>query len=268
MAKVECVSKKLVKEAVVCKYVHRKKLRKNQKRFTLNGMGPSYELLVKEMFVIKHDDEIELLVIGLMPKNDLKLQEMMATVGEQQRKRLHPHKFALWVGMASILMMFAGFTSAYIVKRNDSNWLEFRLPPIFWFSTAVILLSSLTIHLATKSFKARNMARYRTLITATAALGVLFVILQWTGFQYLQDHGVKLIGSNSNASGSFLGVITGVHMLHVLGGVVVLLVMFLKAFSSRKRNYSSVPIEVAGTYWHFVDGIWIYLFVFFNVVSG
>ncbi|MCW3107644.1 MAG: heme-copper oxidase subunit [Segetibacter sp.] len=194
---------------------------------------------------------------------------MMATVSDQQRKRIHPHKFSLWVGMSSILMMFAGFTSAYIVKRNDgNNWLEFTLPPVFWYSTGVILLSSLTIYLATKAFKDRNMGRYRTLITITAVLGVLFTVLQWSGFEYLQRHGVKLIGSNSNPSASFLGVITGVHMLHVLGGVVVLIVMFMRAFNSRTKNYSSVPIEVAGTYWHFVDAIWIYLFVFFNIVSN
>lgn len=192
---------------------------------------------------------------------------MMASVSEHQKKKIHPHKFSLWVGMASILMMFAGFTSAYLVKSSDSNWLQFSLPPVFQYSTGVILLSSLTIHLAGKSFKSRNMARYRTLITVTAALGVLFVILQITGFNYLQDHGVKLIGTNSNASGSFLGVITGVHMLHVLGGVVVLLVMFIRAFNSTRKNYSSVPIEVASTYWHFVDGIWIYLFIFFSTVS-
>ena len=193
---------------------------------------------------------------------------MMARVSDQQRKRIHPHKFSLWVGMASILMMFAGFTSAYIVKRNDSNWLQFHLPPVFWYSTAVILLSSLTIHLADKSFKARNMGRYKSLITITAALGVLFMILQWTGFRYLQEHGVKLIGNNSNPSGSFLGVITGVHMLHVLGGVIVLIIMFLKAYNSKRKNYSSVSIEVVSTYWHFVDGIWIYLFIFFNIVSA
>lgn len=193
----------------------------------------------------------------------------MATVSDQQRRKIHPHKFSLWIGMASILMMFAGFTSAYIVKRNDgNNWLEFRLPPVFWYSTGVILLSSLTVYLAAKAFKVRDMGRYRALITLTAFLGVLFTVLQWSGFQYLQRHGVKLIGSNSNPAASFLGVITGVHMLHVLGGVVVLIVMFLRAFNSRKKNYSSVPIEVASTYWHFVDAIWIYLFVFFNLVSN
>jgi cytochrome c oxidase subunit 3 len=192
---------------------------------------------------------------------------IMSSVTQQQRKRLHPYKFSLWVGMASILMMFAGFTSAYLVKRNDSTWLQFSLPSVFWYSTFVILLSSLTIYLAGKSFKSRNMARYRVLITVTAALGVLFVILQLMGFQYLQNHGIKLIGTGSNPSGSFLGVITGVHMLHVIGGVIVLLIMFIKAFNSSSKNYSSIPIEVASTYWHFVDAIWIYLFIFFNIVS-
>lgn len=193
---------------------------------------------------------------------------MIATVSEQQRKRIHPYKFALWVAMASILMMFAGFTSAYIVKRADSNWLEFKLPPIFWVSTAVILLSSLTIHLAGKSFKARQMNQYKVLMNVTVVLGILFTVLQWFGFQYLQNHGVKLIGNNSNPAGSFLGVITGVHILHVLGGVVVLLVMFFRAYNRRTINYSTLPLEVVTTYWHFVDAIWIYLFIFFNIVSG
>lgn len=191
----------------------------------------------------------------------------MATVSEQQRKRLHPHKFILWAAMASIAMMFAGFTSAYIVKRNQSNWLEFSLPTYFWYSTAAILLSSLTIHLAVKAFKARNVARYRTLISITAGLGLLFAVLQCLGFASLENNGVKLIGNNSNPAGSFLGVITGVHILHVLGGVIVLIVMFIKAYSNRQKSYSSIPIEIAGTYWHFVDAIWIYLFIFFNMVS-
>jgi cytochrome c oxidase subunit 3 len=193
---------------------------------------------------------------------------MMAAVSEQQHKRLHPHKFILWIAIASILMMFAGLTSAYIVKRSQSNWLEFELPPIFWYSTIVILLSSLTIYLAYKSFKARNISRYRALITVTAGLGVLFVVLQWMGFNYLISHGVKLIGSGSNPAGSFLGVITGIHMLHVLGGVVALTIMFIRAFSNRKKNYSTVPIEVVSIYWHFVDFLWIYLFVFYNWVSA
>lgn len=190
----------------------------------------------------------------------------MATVGEQ-RRGMHPYKFILWIAMGSLVMMFAGFTSAYVVKRNQSNWLEFNLPITFWYSTAVILLSSLTIHLATKAFKAREMGRYRTLMVITSFLGLLFIVLQWLGFKSLEAHGVKLIGANSNPAGSFLGVITGVHMLHVLGGVIALAIMMIRGFSTRMKSYSSISIEVASTYWHFVDGLWIYLFIFFNYVS-
>lgn len=193
---------------------------------------------------------------------------MMATVSEQRAKGIHPYKFILWVAMGSLVMMFAGFTSAYVVKRNQSNWLEFSLPPIFWVSTVVILLSSLTIHLATKAFVARDMNKYRSLMMITCFLGLAFIVMQWLGFKYLEDHGVKLIGTNSNAAGSFLGVITGVHMLHVLGGIIALIILFIKGYSSSRKSYSSISIEVAGTYWHFVDGLWIYLFIFYNLVSG
>ncbi len=192
---------------------------------------------------------------------------MVAMVSDQQRKRIHPHKFTMWVAIGSIVMMFAGFTSAYVVKRNQSNWLEFSLPPAFWYSTMVIIASSITIHLAVKAFKLREMSRYRTMMTVTAFLGVSFIVLQCLGFKYLYDHGVKLIGTNSNPSGSFLGVITGVHMAHVLGGVIALIIMFVGAYNRRQKNYSSVPVEILSTYWHFVDALWIYLFIFYNVVS-
>lgn len=164
--------------------------------------------------------------------------------------------------MGSISMMFIGFTSAYVVKRSQANWLAFELPHIFWLSTAIILLSSLTIHLALKQFKERNMIRYKQLITITAILGVTFAVCQWIGFMEMKDHGLPL---NGPVSASFIYVIVGVHILHVLGGVVALLVMFYRAYRTRVRSYSSVPIEVAATYWHFVDALWIYLLIFLSI---
>src|SRR4030095_11931471 len=116
-------------------------------------------------------------------------------------------KFTLWVAMGSIIMMFAGLTSAYLVRRAQANWLIFQLPPVFWLSTLVILISSLTMHLALKSFKAREMKQYRIMITITAALGVLFAVLQYSGFNYLYSHGVQVFGQGSNPAASFLGVI-------------------------------------------------------------
>lgn len=183
-----------------------------------------------------------------------------------ERKRIHPHKFTLWVAMGSIVMMFAGLTSAYIVKRAQSNWLEFGLPPVFWYSTAVILISSLTMHLAVKAFKAREMPRYRKLITLTAGLGILFAVLQFVGFSTLHKNGIQLFGIGSNPSASFIGIITGLHVLHVLGGVVALVISFARAFRVRTRSYASTPVEVVATYWHFVDILWIYLFIFFNCI--
>lgn len=178
----------------------------------------------------------------------------------QQRKKIHPHKFTLWVGIGSIIMMFAGFTSAYIVKREQPGWAGFSMPLVFWYSTSVLLLSSLFMQLAHKSFKEREMARYRNYIGITTLLGILFVIMQVIGYNQLQKAGIKIEGSGA---GVFFIIIFGLHALHVLGGVIALLVTFMKSYSSRIRNYNVVPVEVLNTYWHFVDVLWLYLFIFF-----
>jgi len=191
----------------------------------------------------------------------------MSTEMTEQKKRMHPHKFTLWLGLGSIIMMFAGMTSAYIVKRNQANWQGFNLPKVFWYSTFAILLSSVTVHLALRAFKSREMAKYRQLIAATTVLGIVFIVLQIIGFSNLNTSGIKLIGQGSNVAGSFLFVIAALHMLHVLGGVVVLMVMFAKAFLGKSRNYSAVPVEMTATYWHFVDGLWVYLFLFLNWIQ-
>src|SRR5579871_3791436 len=188
--------------------------------------------------------------------------ELTKTVNEQ-RKKIHSHKFTMWIAIGSIIMMFAGFTSAYIVKRQQPGWTTFDIPRAFWYSTAVILISSITVQMALKNFKERNIRGYRNMITVTAVLGIVFIALQVLGFQTIWKSGVTLSGSGA---GQFLYVIAGLHALHVLGGVIALLVMFLKAFNTRTRNYNSVPIEVASTYWHFVDVLWIYLFIFFLVI--
>jgi cytochrome c oxidase subunit III len=179
----------------------------------------------------------------------------------QQRKRIHPHKFTLWVAIGSIIMMFAGLTSAYIVKSNQAGWQTVGMPHIFWYSTATILLSSLAIQMALRSFKQRDMNQYRLLIAATLALGVTFVILQCLGFRQLWNSGIQFKGSSGG--GQFLYVIAGLHAIHVLGGVIALIVMFVKAFLGRTKLYGSVPVEMMATYWHFVDLLWIYLLVFF-----
>ncbi len=186
----------------------------------------------------------------------------MVTVNSKQTPKLHPHKFLMWVAIGSLCMMFAGLTSAYIVKKSQDNVIDVALPTVFWISTIVILFSSLTMQIAIKSIRVKEMKRYRIMLGITALLGVVFALLQVYGFKYLQNHGVKLVGRNSNPGASFLLVIIGLHSLHVLGGVIGLIIMYLKLYFSKIRNYSSVPVEVMATYWHFVDVLWIYLLFF------
>ncbi len=185
----------------------------------------------------------------------------MDVVRTQQQKRIHPHKFTLWVAMASIIMMFAGLTSAYIVKRSTVNWEGVLTPVEFWYSTAVIIASSITVQMAVRAFKQREMRNYRILIAITALLGILFVVLQWMGFSWMWEHGVRFKGAAGQ--GQFLYIIAGLHALHVIGGIVALLIMVFKAFFGRVKSYDVVPVEVASTYWHFVDVLWVYLLVFF-----
>jgi cytochrome c oxidase subunit 3 len=181
----------------------------------------------------------------------------------KERKKIHPHKFTLWVGLGSIVMMFAGMTSAYIVKRSQANWQTFELPNVFWFSTVVMVASSLTVILALRNFKERMMQRYRVMMMASSLLGVLFIVLQVIGFSQLWNKGITL---QASVSFSFLYVIVGLHAVHVIGGVLALWIMLLRSYSSKVRTYSVVPVELVNTYWHFVDLLWIYLLVFLLMI--
>jgi cytochrome c oxidase subunit 3 len=200
---------------------------------------------------------------------------MEGAMSKAERKKIHPHKFALWVAMSSITMMFAGLTSAYVVKHAGGNWRTYDLPAVFYVSTGVILLSSITIILGLKAFRNREMPKYKKLITATLALGVLFGILQFVGFYQLYSHPQQVIFDGTaenlytpvtvagNPSESFLFIIAGLHLVHILGGIVALAIVFFRAFRTRVKIYNTTGLEIVASYWHFVDVLWIYLFVFF-----
>jgi len=175
--------------------------------------------------------------------------------------RIHPQKFALWTAMASIMMMFAAFTSAYIVRQAAGNWLEFSLPNIFYLSTAIIILSSITLHLSYHGFKSGRELQYKSLLIVSFVLGISFIVSQYIGWQTLFASGVDMKG---NPAGAFLYVITGVHALHILGGIGTFIVALLHAFTldykvTEKRK---LRFELVVQYWHFVDLLWIYLLIF------
>jgi cytochrome c oxidase subunit 3 len=184
----------------------------------------------------------------------------MDIVNTEGQNKIHPHKFTMWVAIGSMLMLFAGLTSAYIVKSSQDNWVEMETPNQFWYSTGVILLSSLTMQMAVRAFKQREMNNYRKLIVLTTFLGLLFVVLQWLGFKSMWDNNIRLTGAGA---AQFLYVIAGLHAVHVIGGIVALVIIVAKAFFGKIKSYSAVPVEIMRTYWHFVDLLWLYLLVFF-----
>ena len=193
----------------------------------------------------------------------------METAGLQKNNRIHPHKFNLWLAIGSIIMMFAGLTSAYIVKRNQAGWTPYDLSSALWLSTTVILLSSLTVYLAKKSFKERNMKKYRHLLLVTLVLGVLFMITQLFVFKPFwgnEDWATTWGKISGNVSSSFLFVLIMLHAVHVLGGVFALGVTLIRSYSSKTKNYSILPVELVSTYWHFVDILWIYLLLFLIMI--
>ncbi len=184
---------------------------------------------------------------------------MMTAEKSAQRRKIHPKKFAMWIAIGSIIMMFGGLTSGYIVRRSQGNWQTFKLPVEFYISTAVILLSSATLMLALRSFKQRQMRLHRNLVTLTFILGITFTVLQYIGFKDLY-HQMRW---DNNVAFQYLIVIVLVHAVHIIGGVVALLILFLNTYSRKVKTYSTTGLEIVSTYWHFVDILWIYLFIFF-----
>ena len=183
---------------------------------------------------------------------------------EYRRSKIHPKKFALYVACASMLMLFAAFTSAYIVRQAAGNWLEFRLPDIFYVSTGVILLSSVTLHGSYLAFKRGKTQAYRVLLVITLILGLAFLALQYQGWLALTEIGV---GLTTNPSGSFVYVISGVHAAHILGGIAALVVAIIHAMAlpHKVTKARKLRFEMTSIYWHFVDFLWVYLLVFFTI---
>jgi cytochrome c oxidase subunit 3 len=182
------------------------------------------------------------------------------------QNKIHPHKLALWVSIGSIIMMFAALTSAYVVRRAQGNWYEFKLPDIFWINTLVILLSSATLHWSYKSFVTGRERWYKLMLLLTFALGVAFVVLQYQGWVSMDALGATF---TINPSSSFVYVISGLHAAHVLGGMAALVAAMVFAFAlpfkptARRR----LRYELVNQYWHFVGILWVYLVVFLNLQS-
>ncbi|MGB3848887.1 MAG: cytochrome c oxidase subunit 3 [Tunicatimonas sp.] len=172
---------------------------------------------------------------------------------------MHPKKFALWLFITTVVMIFASMTSAYIVRQSEGNWLEFELPPAFWITTGIILLSSVTMHLAYLAAKRDNLKGLRIVMAITTVLGIAFLVGQYLAWGELVAMDVYFVG---NPGGSFVYVLSGLHAAHLIGGVVFLLITLVSVFRYRVHAKSMDQMEMCATYWHFLGGLWLYLFVF------
>jgi cytochrome c oxidase subunit 3 len=195
---------------------------------------------------------------------------MSTLTANRQDSGIHPKMFALWLAIASMIMFFAAFTSAYIVKRaSDTVWDEFVLPSVFGISTLLIIANSLSIQWARYSLNKDKPAIYKLALMITLLLSSAFIYSQWLGWQEMTNIGVLINGS---PSGSFIYVITGAHALHLAGGMVFLLVALGDAVlnysgSVESLIYETSPkkklrIKMLSVYWHFLGALWIYLYLF------
>ena len=188
----------------------------------------------------------------------------MTTKASENSGRVNPKKFSLWLLLLGILMLFSGLTSAYIVRKGDGNWFDFEIPPIFLYSTIIVLLSSLTMIWAYRAAKKDNISGIKFGLSATIILGIAFIVSQYMGWLALSDQGLHFVNPKygDKISASFLIAIAAIHLVHILAGIIYLVVMLINAFRFKIHKKNTLQISMCNTYWHFVGFLWVYLYMF------
>ncbi len=184
------------------------------------------------------------------------------TLEEKKEIREKSAKPLLWLGMVSMAMIFAGLTSAYVVRQGKGDWLKFELPQLFYISTAIIIISSVTMNWVLSSAKNNNYKNVKLASLITLILGFAFVICQFKAWGTLVDQKVFFAGKYSNAAGSYLYILTGLHLLHLIGGILSLLLVWVKSLKNKYNSENLLGIKLCAIFWHFLDVLWIYLFLF------
>jgi cytochrome c oxidase subunit 3 len=190
---------------------------------------------------------------------------METVLTQAEEKKITREKVAkpmLYLSMASMAMLFAAFTSAYVVRQQKGDWLVFDMPQIFYISTAVILVSSVTMNWALSSAKQNNLKNLKLGVLITLLLGIIFVIFQVAGWNILYGQKIVFAGKYSNASGSFFYVLTLMHLLHLFGGILALSVVWIKSIQGKYSSENLLGVRLCAIFWHFLDLLWIYLFLF------
>ncbi|CAL65177.1 cytochrome c oxidase subunit 3 [Christiangramia forsetii] len=188
---------------------------------------------------------------------------MDLTQGSNEKKHGRAKKMMLWFGIISMLMTFAGLTSAYVVSKNRPDWLtDFELPISFLWSTLVIIASSFTLMLSKKMIKSGSRRNASAFLIGTLILAILFVVFQFHSFSEIISEGYYFTGSESSITTSFIYVLVLTHLAHLAIGIIVLLVLIYNHFKQRYNAGQMLGFELGATFWHFVDLLWLYLIFF------
>jgi len=192
------------------------------------------------------------------------MEKIKMSLEEHYDRNARSKKMLLWFAMISMFMMFAGLTSAYVVSTSRPDWVkDFVLPQAFIISTVIIILSSGTFHLAVKAIKNNNRQAASGLLLTTLALGAAFVVAQFYGFGEIVRSGYFFTGPESTITTTFVYVVTIVHLAHLIAGLIVLLVVIYNHFKQKYTSTQTLGIELGAMFWHFLDILWVYLFLFF-----
>ena len=188
---------------------------------------------------------------------------MDLTQGTLKDKQERAKKMMLWFGIISLVMSFAGLTSAFIVSSSREDWLvNFTLPSAFTYSTLIIVLSSVLLFFAKQSFKNNKSVITSLLLIGAFVLGIVFIYSQIQGFNQIIKSGYNFTGPTSNITISYIYVIAVVHILHVLAGIICLFVVTINQLNKKYSKENRLGFDLAPNFWHFVDILWVYLFFF------
>lgn len=191
---------------------------------------------------------------------------MDLTQGTPEEKKARSKQMMLWFGIGSLIMSFAGWTSAFIVskkQRYDKDWLiDYQLPNAFFVSLVVIIASSITFILAKRALKQNNLKMTTLWLLITLALGITFVFVQFEGFKQIIEDGYNFTGPTSNITMSYIYLIAVVHIAHVIVGLICLLVVIYNHFKQKYSKENMLGMQLALNFWHFIDILWVYLFLF------
>ncbi len=181
---------------------------------------------------------------------------------DQPENGINPKKFLLWLIIVASLMLFAAFTSAYIVRRGEGNWLIFDLPEAFRINVGIILLSSVSMQLAYRAAKRDELGKLKIYLFTTLFLGLAFMVGQWIGYKQLVSQQIFLVG---NPSESFVYVISATHLFHILLGLGFIIAVIFKSFQFKVHKKNMLSINMCTTFWHFLGILWVYLYFFFLI---